>query len=193
MFIQHLSSWPESEAAGGPSIVLRQSSPSTKTRRLSLLLKRKGRSAEPLQEEEMNRVCEGFTPDMFATTPPLSSSRFNLHDWSSGRADCLSVLLKNPVAESLLSLCDLWYCIIGSHNFKGTARGVSGINHAREGNINNVQEILCNINNTLTRAKHNAWYVINSSIASPLGPNFSWLTLTVTVQWLSNHKISGKT
>ena len=90
-------SWPESEAAGGPSIVWRQT---TKTRRLSLSLKRKGRSEEPLQEEEMNRVCEGFTPDMFATTLPLSSSRFKLHD-------CPSVLLENPVAESLLSLCDL--------------------------------------------------------------------------------------
>ena len=90
----------------GPSIGWRQT---TKTRRLSLLLKRKGRSEEPLQEEEMNRVCEGFTPDMLATTPPLSSSHFKLHDWSSGRADCPSVLLENPVAESLLSLCGLWY------------------------------------------------------------------------------------
>ena len=101
--------WPESEAAGGPSIVWRQTSPSTKTRRLSLSLKRKGRSAEPLQEEEINRVCEGFTPDMFMTTPPLSSSRFKLHDWSSGKADCPSVLLENLVAESLLLLCELWY------------------------------------------------------------------------------------
>ena len=102
-------SWPESKTAGGPSIVWRQTSPSTKTCHLSLSLKRKGRSAEPLQEEEMNHVCEGFTPDMFATTLPLSSSRFKLHDWSSRRADCPSVLLTNPVAESLLSLCDLWY------------------------------------------------------------------------------------
>ena len=46
-----------------------------------------------------------FTPDMFATTPPLSSSRFKLHDLSSERADCQSVLLENPLAESLLSLC----------------------------------------------------------------------------------------
>ena len=89
-------SWPENEAAGGPSIAWRQTSPSTKTRRLSLSPKRKGRSAEPLQEKEMNRVCEGFTPAMLATTPPLSSSRFNLHDWSSGRADCPSVLLEKP-------------------------------------------------------------------------------------------------
>ena len=53
----------------------------------------------------MNHVCEGFTPDMFATTPPVSSSRFKLRDWSSGGADCPSVLLENPVAESLLLLC----------------------------------------------------------------------------------------
>ena len=49
---------------------------------------------------------EGFTPDKFATTLPLSCLRFKLHDWSSGRADCLSFLLENLVAESLLLLCE---------------------------------------------------------------------------------------
>ena len=34
-----------------------------KKHRLSLLLKRKGRFAEPLQEEETNHVCEGYTPN----------------------------------------------------------------------------------------------------------------------------------
>ena len=66
---------------------------------------------------------------------------------------------------------------MGSHNFKGTARGLFGVDHAQEGNIDNSQEIRCNMNNTLSRAKHNAWYVINSSIASPFGPLASQLLL----------------
>ena len=36
---------------------------------------------------------------LLLTTAPLSSSNFKFHDWSSGRADCPSDLLKNPVAE----------------------------------------------------------------------------------------------
>ena len=38
-------------------------SPSAKKRRLSLSLKKKGRFAESLQEEEMTHVCEAYTPD----------------------------------------------------------------------------------------------------------------------------------
>ena len=41
---------------------------------------------------------------------------------------------------------------MGSHNFKGTARGLFGVDHAQEGNI-------------------------NSSIASPFGPLASHLLL----------------
>ena len=49
-------------------------------------------------------------------------------------------------------------CIMGSHNFKGTARGLFGVDHAQEGNIDNSLEILCNMNNTLQRNKYSDWF-----------------------------------
>ena len=63
LFVLFSTSWSESK--GKKNIAA--GSLSTKKCRLSLLLKRKGNFAEPLQEEETNRVRESFTPDNTVT------------------------------------------------------------------------------------------------------------------------------
>ena len=85
-------SWPESEAAGSPN-----------TKSVAYLFRWRGKA-------DLHSHCRRKRwIVLLPTTPPLNSSRFKLHDWSSRRADCPSDLIENPVAESLLLLCDLWY------------------------------------------------------------------------------------
>ena len=77
-------------------------SPSAKKRRLSLSLKKKGRFAESLQEEEMTHVWEAYTPDNTSKSTQWAVRVF--YDRCSGRAACPSDLLESPVAEKL----DYW-------------------------------------------------------------------------------------
>ena len=56
IFVQHLMAWKRG---------CWQSK--HKNASLTSFAEEEGRFAEPLQEEEMNRVCEGFTPDNTTT------------------------------------------------------------------------------------------------------------------------------
>ena len=104
-------SWPESEAAGGPSIVWCQTSPSAKMRRLSLSLKRKGRSAEPLQEEEIHSTV------IHISVPSFQDYLRRLRAYGIGSRMTASPYLSTPLLHAL-SLphrpADHWYGMGGS-------------------------------------------------------------------------------